>query len=233
LDIDKKEKEECERRYLAGPLIQAERRILHELLDVYKKAEKFAAERFLAAEVRFSAPVVRRAMLEKSMSQIVADVGGRTIPKHSSTRERPGVYTSHYSLFRVGDYGMTISAVGDEKRLPRQTDYRSSLIAGLEVPLEGLGIPNDFIIEDEPKERFDYLLFQHGKAVPDSDCPYYAKFCAMDTQYSVVWRRNLFANHIDFVREILDVRAEIEPEDAGTVQLKDHLTRLERGTEAE
>lgn len=217
----------CEQAYAGSPLLAQERRVIKQLFEAYRESDRHSAEKFLPGEIRFTGPTVRRAYLEKRYSDIIADIGGETVPRHSTRRNAPNVPTSHYSLYRVGTFGITLSAVWDEKRLPRHTDYRSSLIEGLEIPFE-------FAYEDAPDDPFLYVLFQHGKGDVDSAIPHYASYKAIDRQYGIVWTRNLFKHNAAYVDEIVNnIRPEKDQHVEEIVQLRQHLRRLQTGEEAE
>jgi hypothetical protein len=217
------DRELCEQSYRGSPLMAHERRVIKNVFDVYQEADKYSNERLLPEEVRFTGPTVRRGLLEKAFKEIIEDLGGETIPMHSSRVDSPTVATSHYSLYRLGIYGITISAVADEKHLPRETDYRNSLIAGLEMPFS-------FAPEQVPDDPYLYTLLQHGRGELDGAIPHYATYKVLDRRRGVVWTRQLFETNAAYVYEIIDaIKPEKESQHEEIVRLRQHLRRRETG----
>lgn len=220
------DQELCELTYAASPLMAQERQVIKTLFGVYKGAEEYATDSFLPEEVRFTGPTLRRALLERAYAEIVAGVGGETIPKHAVRPDSPGSPTAYYSLYRVGVLGITVSAHSDERHLPRETDYRNSLIEGLEQPFT-------FVVEQAPDNPFLYILLQHGRGDQfDGAIPHYATYKAIDRQKGVVWRRSLFQHHAAYVSEIIDaITPEKQTQEDEIVRLRQHLRRLETGVD--
>lgn len=186
--------------------------------EVYSEAEEVAQLVLLPEEVRFSGPSIRRGMLERRIADGIAAFDGMRRPTYA-TRKSDGTQTSHYSVYGMRGFDITISAVAEEDAVPRFADFRQQRFAAVQSMLS-------FMPEQPVDETATlHMLFKHGKTREDSSIPQFAIFEVYDSDYVSIWRRDLFSTQAAFVESLLNEREQEVPDDAGIPTLRMRLRR--------
>uniref|UniRef100_E6Q1B1 Uncharacterized protein n=1 Tax=mine drainage metagenome TaxID=410659 RepID=E6Q1B1_9ZZZZ len=216
-------KELCERLFAESMAGTTERAWLDGLFTAYEQSDKLSVQHFLADEVLFTGGHVKRAILEKIIAPIVLAAGGRYEPRFTEVHD---VRTSHYTLYRLGELAITLSAVGERSQPLRAARFREEYQAG-RIPKSDMAF--SFVLDPIPEPAEDstaWIVFKHGKKRIDSSIPQFAVFQGLDQRGFVVWNYDLFAAQIDLAEDLLNKRATQIPDDGGIPTLKEHLRRI-------